>query len=313
MKPDAVIAMLADVIPGLAPVPAAAANPPLTFARIAGCRARVRVGAQWISIESTLPGEQNMDALQAMRMQSALPAGIKLVRRRSGFGLRAEIPLLVETAAGRDWTCRQAAIVYAGLRAALGLKNGVPHSAGEAGLAFDPAVVAEQCASGGWQASVRQDAEVRVEFDSRSAHRVINLTRHDNSIRAAVMLEAGAPSGQGPDTPLAVAAFLLRATRSMRWVRAFVTGAGDTLDAAGFECLLALPGGDQPVVMALDALATACELFGCEAEMLAESPLLARHYAALYNAPPSSPAIPGNRVSPDSASAAGAVAEISVA
>jgi hypothetical protein len=314
MKPEDVIALLSEAVPGLVPGAKDEGEQLWRFGpgakSLAG--AAVRVGARWITVEASLHGDAGTGALGALRMQSALSGGIKVVQRRTGFGLRAEIPLIVETAAGRDWVRRQAAIAYTGLRSALQQHNGVPRLRDDEGLEFDPVALAELCAAGGWLASVRHGAEVHAEFASRSLQRVAILSRHGGAIRAAVTLETGALAGEGPDAQLALATFLLRATRSLRWVRAFAAGASDAPDAAGFECLLALPGDDQPVIMALDALATACSLFGCEAEALAQSAPLARHYLALDEATRAQPEIASNRVPPDSARAPHAV-EIPVA
>jgi hypothetical protein len=309
MKRDEIMVVLADAIPGLVPVRSGPAPQLWKFTPVAGHRARagVRVGARWISIEAARPRDRDMDPVRMLLMQSALSGGIKVVQRRRGFGLRADIPLLVEMAPARDWLRRQAALVCAGLGTAMGRTNGVPELPVGEGIEFNLAVLAERCTAGGWRASVRSDAEVRVELDSRSAYRVISLSRQGSAIRAAVPLETGALGEQGPETHLALAVFLLRASRSLRWVRAFATGTDGTLEAAGFECILAPPGDDQPVVMALDALATACELFGCEAETLAASALLAEHYLALDEDGPGRPATPTDRIPADSALEPGAV------
>jgi hypothetical protein len=301
MKPEDVIALLSKAVPGLVPGAKDEGEQLWGFGAdakgLAG--AAVRVGARWITVEAPLHRDAGTDALRVLRMQSALSGGIKVVQRSTGLGLRAEIPLIVDTAAGRDWVCRQVASVYTGLRSALQQHNGVPRLRDDEGLEFDPVALAERCVAGGWLASVRHGAEVHAEFALRSLQRVAILSRHGAAIRAAVTLEIGALAGEGPDARLALATFLLRATRSLRWVRACAAGAGDALDAVGFECLLALPGDDQPVVMALDALATACSLFGCEAEALAQSAPLARHYLALDEATRAQAELPSNPVPPD--------------
>ena len=280
MKSDQVIGLLADVIPGLIAVSPDTTGQMWKFEPIAQSRARatVRVGAHWISFEAKLSQDRDTDALRTLQMQSALQGGIKRVALRMGCGLRAEIPLLVETATARDWLRRHAAIVYAGLRAALGQTKGTFKFTEHNAIAFDPVVLAERCTAGGWRATVPTETEVRVEFGSRSAHRVVYLRQHGNAIRAAVTLDTGMLAEQGPDSQLALAVFLLRATRSLQWVRAFTTGSHDTLTAAGFECIFAPSGDDDPIIVAIDALATACELYACEAETLAQSAALAQHY-----------------------------------
>jgi hypothetical protein len=309
MKPDEVIAQLAGVIPGLTPSETTGVTPLWKFAPLGDSRvnALLSVEARWIIVEATHPGDRYTDATRALRLQSVLPGGIKVMGQRSGV-LRAEIPLLVESTAAQDWLCRHMALVCAGLRSALARSNGAARLPEGDGIEFDPGVLAERCMAGGWRASVRPDGEVRVEFDSRSAHRVVTLTRHGGAIRAAVTFDAGV--GPGPQTHQALALFLLRATRSLRWVRAFATGAGDEPEGAGFECLLAQPGDDQPLIMALDALATACELYGCEAEALAQDAMLAKYYLALDEEVPARSAIADGRVATGSAPAVGAVTEV---
>jgi Putative bacterial sensory transduction regulator len=306
MQPDEVIAELAKVISGLAPVVADPAASLWKFGPIGDSRvsAHIRVEAHWISVEATAPGNRETDAARILRLQSVLPGGIKLVGRHGGT-LRAEIPLLVEGAASRDWLRRHMALVCAGLRSALERSNGTARLSESDDFKFDPGVLAERCTAGGWRASVRSDEEVRVEFDTRSAHRVATLTQHGGAIRAAVTFDASAePEAQ---THQALGLFLLRANRSLRWVRAFVTAPADTPETTGFECLLAAPGDDQPLVMALDALATACELYGREAEALAQDATLAKHYLALIEEVPVRPAKRVGRVPTGSAPAAGAV------
>jgi hypothetical protein len=193
--------------------------------------------------------------------------------------LRADIPVLDASTPARDWLRRQVALACAGLGATGQRENDVCREGDQTG--FDPHGVAERCCAGGWRASACREAAVHVEFTSRGAHRVAVLSEYARAIRVAVTLETGAPARQGEESRAAVAAFLLRATRSLRWVRAF-EAAGDEVPAAvGFECLLAVPADDQPLVMALDAVASACELYGREAEVLAEDPALARRYLAL--------------------------------
>jgi hypothetical protein len=237
--------------------------------------------------------------------------------RQSGCSVRADIPRPADNATAQAWLRSQAALVNAGFDAALGDAPAAATTPDDGIVAFDAATLAERCTTGGWCATIRSDAEVRIEFPARSVHRVVSLTRQGHALRIAVDLDTGALAERAPDSHLALALFLLRATNSLQWVRAFATGSGSTLASTGFECLLAVPGDDRPLIIALDALATACELFGREAEMLAGDAALGSHYLALdrgiaaYH--PGRPEIPAGPVPPVSVPAPGAVAEAAVA
>lgn len=312
MKPDRVIAELAEVVPDFSATGLDPATSRWKFGltgdgRIAAC---MRIETHWIRIEAAPIGDRAADALRTLRQQSALPGGIKVSERRDGT-LRAEIPLLVETATTRDWLRRHTALVVAGLRSAIAVNNGAAQLPIADGIAIDPEVLAERCTAGGWHAHVRPNGEVSVEFDSRAAHRRLTLSQHCGAIRAAVTLDAGV--GPDPRTQQALALFLLRADRSLRWVRAFTAAPADTAETAGFECLLAAPDEDQPLILALDALATACELYGREAEALAQDATLAKHYLALIEEVPVRATKAAGRVTTGSAPALGAVTSAAAA
>lgn len=310
MKPDELVALLVEAVPGLQPAADPAAQHLWTIAPIAGSRvgAALQLSQRWISVDAQLQGDAAIDSLGALRLQSALTGGIKVVRWNDGFGLRAEIPIVTETAAARDWMRRQMVITYAALGAALRREGSACDQADAA--EFDPAAVMERCTALGWHASVSQDGEVRAELASSPVQRVAVLSRQGGSIRAAVTLEAGTPGQTSLTAQLALATFLLRATHSLRWVRAIVAGPGESIDALGFECWFAPAGDDQPVAAALDALATACDHFGREAEALVQSAELAQHYLELNRdrrARAEIPSLPIHPVPADSVPRPGAV------
>jgi hypothetical protein len=265
MKRDDLTAMVAQAMP------------------IRGRRGRVGVSmdSNWISVGATLRRKRESDPVRGLLSQSAWPGGVKLHPRSSGCRLHAQIPNHADTAMAQDWLRRQAGIVYGGLCAALGDAGQAAQTGGNGSRPFDSALLAERCTAGGWRATVHSDSEVRIEFHSRTAHRAISLTHRDDALRAAVNLYLGALAERAPNSHRALATFLLRATHSLQWARAFATGSDSKLESAGFECLLAPTGDDRPLILALDALATACELFGREAEMLAEDAALGAHYLAL--------------------------------
>jgi hypothetical protein len=314
MKSEDTLAWLAESMPGLRIAAGAAGEPLWTIAPIGtGSRASaaVRVGDRWIDVEAALAGAAPAHACDALIAQSGLAGGVKILPRGAHVGLRAEVPRLGQTPAARAWVRRQVACTWAGMCRALARDGAesAPHEpcATAAPSAFDAALWAERCAAAGWPARpAKNAAAVHVELASGSLHRGALLGRHCDAIRAAVTLDTGAIGGA--ETRHAVAAFLLRSTRALRWVRAFASASDDTLESVGFECFLAPPDDDAPLVLALDALATACAWFGREAEALARSAELARIYldwdaAAL----PAAPARSIEPFSPDSAPDPGAV------
>jgi hypothetical protein len=283
MRNDDVIALLREVVAGLTETAEGAAQ---RLWRIAPdgagfTGATIRLDERWItfSAESAVHGDVASDPLRILGVQSTLPGNARIVRRCGHLDLRTEMPIPDATAAARDWMRRQVALACAGLGATLRQEGAAWREA--EGTGFDAHAIAQRCSAGGWRASLGRDCEVRVEFMARCVFRVAVLTGHGGAIRVAVTLETGAPASQGPQSRSAVAAFLLRATRSLKWVRAFGTAGDEAPAAIGFECQLAVPADDQPLVLALDAIATACELYGREAEALAGDALLAGRYLGL--------------------------------
>ena len=301
MKSDLLLAMLAD------------ANAASGSRR----HADVTIDANWISIESMLAPRCETDAVRDLLSHSTWPGGVKWAARQSGSCVRAEIPRHADSATAQAWLRRQVALVNAGFDAALVDAPAAAQTPDDGIVAFDAAMLAERCTAGGWCATIRSDAEVRIEIPARSVHRVASLTPQGDALRIAVDLDTGALAERAPDSHLALALFLRRATNSLQWVRAFAAGSGSTLATTGFECLLAVPGDDRPLIIALDALATACELFGREAEMLAGDAALGSLYLALDRGSaayhPGRPEIPADSVPPVSVPAPGAVAEAAVA
>jgi hypothetical protein len=96
-------------------------------------------------------------------------------------------------------------------------------------------------------------------------------------LRVAVAL--GGQFGQASaDSLHAAALFLLRASSSLRFARAWASGSVAAPSEAGFECTIRPAAGEAPLVSAIDALGAACDLFGREAEALIESTAVARQY-----------------------------------
>ena len=270
----------------------------------------MRVGERWLRLEATIPrpadahasGDRGYDAFHAateeLQLQSRLPGGIRVRRCARRFSLYADVPLLTETPATREWMCRQAALVGRGFDAARRLCDGArPTPAPECGA--DPGCVAhrpghlasrddervsgadqlaERCNAAGWSAAVRADASVRVEFVSRNVHRAGFLRIQGDEVRAAVALEAGLAADRNRHSREALAIFLARASHSLRGVRAFVSGSGSSIDEAGFECAFTHPADERLLAQALDAISAAADWYGHEAEALALDAALARRY-----------------------------------
>ena len=281
MRHEDLMALLAETVPSLVPDADGARAHCWTFAPIPQRRDRatVRVGDRWIEFEASLAVDT--DPLRRLRMQSALPSVLEVVCRRGVGTLCAQIPVLAQTAAARDWLRHQTKAVHHGLCQTLGNGSAPSREHVDSGGEFEPIVLAERCTTGGWQATVSRDHEVRVEFTSRSLPRTIVLSAQDGGIRAAVTLQTPVQATQAHCVQRALATFLLGASQSLRGVRSFAVETGDAIEATGFESWLAVPADDGPLLTLLDALSTACELYGREAEALASDEALARQYLAL--------------------------------
>lgn len=280
MRANDWIALLSEAATGWQCVEAGGAGQVRTIAAAGTGRAEatVRLADRWIGVEAAWPDEPNPQ--RRLIAQSAMPAGLKLVRAGGATGLRADIPILGDTAAAREWLRRQLAAVLQTLLQLLDGDAGSIATMTRSNSGFAPAVLAEQCTAAGWDAQACGDDCVRVAFDSRGLPRVAILGRRAGGIHAAVRLELGGAERQHAATRLAITSLLSCASRRLRWARSFALVSADDFEA-GFECWLAMPADDRPVLTALDALATACHAFAREAEALAHSEALARQYLAV--------------------------------
>jgi len=241
-------------------------------------RAGVRIDAQWATFGCAMPRPAGETPVASLLRQSALRGDVKLVWGRTRMTLRAEVPLHVATPADRAWVASQCREVVRGFSAACGAPDSDDDVDPGSGIDTDPDVLVERCKAAGWQAVAKADGEVRVDIEARSVRRVVGIVREGSTLRVAVALGSGQLPQASADSLRAVALFLVRASSSLRFARAWASGSAVAPSEVGFECTMRPPAGDAPLVSAIDALGTACDLFGREAEALIESTALARQY-----------------------------------
>jgi hypothetical protein len=280
MHPAEIEGLLASAFPSLTlALPNGVRGPwvlPLLSDR--GSRLRIAVDDNWASLQLQAQHARASAALEAVAAQSAWPGGVKHSALQPPARLRADIPLLVNTAAGRDWVVQQLRLSSASMLIAAGL-DAHPEASSEVGGPLPEAeLLAFACTAGGWNAAVKADGTVRIDVPIRGALRSVMLQAGEAGIRTSVALAAGALAGASAPCRAAAGHFLLRASAALRWARAFARGENAALDAVGFECLIAAPPDEQALLMAVDTLTAACELFGREVEVLLEHAEIADRY-----------------------------------
>lgn len=246
----------------------------------------ITVDGQWVGLHRVVPDAEGPPALDALAAQADWPGGAKQVGWQPAM-LRADIPLLVDTAAGRDWVLRQLRAAGAGVLGMLGLPGAeagkLPSDGHERQApALDPELIAQACLAAGWSAAARPDGSVHLDLQLRAAHRVIVLCTRGSDLRVSVTLASDGVNGAPPACRAAAADFLLRCAAALRWARPFV-GLDVGLEAGqaasvGFECLVAAPCEDRALLLAVDTLVAACQHYGRELELLLERPDIAALY-----------------------------------
>ena len=238
----------------------------------------LQVQPNWATIRCAMSSVRDELPLNSILQQAAWPGGVKLAFTRSGLALRAEIPLLTQTAADSAWTVSQFRGVLKGLRSATGLSLLADADEHDDCREAGPEMLAERCRAAGWKAEVKTDDEVHVPIESRSVRRVVSIVRRAKVLRASVTLGGSDLVHAGKERLQATAHYMQRASSTLRFVRAWATGTSADPAEMGFECVLALCSGDAPLVTAVDALAMACDHFGSEAEALLENVAIAQQY-----------------------------------
>jgi hypothetical protein len=192
--------------------------------------------------------------------------------------VRADVPLLVNTVAGRAWVVRQLRASYEGMLIAAGQEARPVSSPRDSGTLEDPELLALACRAGGWSAAVKPDGTIRIDLQIRAAQRSVMIQASDAGIRVWVTLAPGAAARASAPCRTAASHFLMRASAALRWARAFASSENGLLNSVGFECFVAAPAYEQALLRAVDTLIAACELFGCEVEALLEHPDIAARY-----------------------------------
>ena len=271
--------LLGAAIAGLEPIGPGRWKFPLVPGTKSG--AGVQIEPQWATFRCAIPHASDALPFAAIRQQSTWRGGVKLVPADNFLALRAEVPWLTQTAADCAWVSRQCREVVRGMQAATGHAVADAAQIHEECSDTDPEMLAERCRAGGCRTVVKSGGEVRIDIESRSVRRVIGIARHAQGLRASVALGDGQLPGTGSENLQAVAHFMQRASSSLRFVRAWAAGNADAPEEAGFECVFHPATGDAPLFTAIDALTTACDLFGSEVEALISSTAVARQYLQL--------------------------------
>lgn len=281
MSPTEFEALLVDALPGLARSRKSDKRRPwlLPLGTDEHAEVQIAIDADWASLRTTAEWVPPRLGLDVLRAQSAWPGTVKCVELQPLSILRADVPLLSNTAAGRVWIVRQLRPIPAGLLAAAsGAEQPALSLQQEAGSAQDPELLALACTAAGWSTAVKPDGTVRIDLQVRGAPRSILLQADSTGVRASVALATDTCSRASPVCIEAAATLLIRASAALRWARAFARQENGQLAGIGFECFIAAPHDDQALLLAIDSLIAACELFGREAEVLLEHPEIASLY-----------------------------------
>jgi hypothetical protein len=249
-----------------------------------GVELRIDVaGGRWAGFECPLESADPEESLDALAAQAGWPGGVRRVRARRLGCLRADVPLLGDTASGRDWMVHQLRAACVGTLHAVeagnqGFKRAQAHAPGT-----DPELLAYECTAAGWQARVQPNGTARIDFDVRGSSRTVVLQPRGADVRVRVALASEDLKQPGFAGRQAAALLLARAAVALRWARPFAELDGECITSIGFECLLAVPVYARALLLAVDTLVAACDLFGRELEVLLEDADLASRYLALHD------------------------------
>ncbi|MDH5541235.1 MAG: hypothetical protein OEY03_17690, partial [Rhizobacter sp.] len=162
---------------------------------------RIAIDGRWASVDGRSPAGGRRPAIEALSAEAGWPGGVKraeagLPRGPRSVALRADIPLLLDTAAGREWTVPALSAAVTGMRQAISAATppatpplmSAPSHAAAAGAAPDPELLTFACQAGGWNSEVRGDGTVHLDLPLRGAHRTIVLEAREREIRASMQL-----------------------------------------------------------------------------------------------------------------------------
>jgi hypothetical protein len=247
-----------------------------------GTRAGLRVDGPWASLQLQGDRAREPDPVAALAEQAAWPAGVKHAMSGRRPMLRADVPLLMDTANGRSWVAAQLLASSEGMLVASGREARVDppsREPREPSLETDPEFLAHACAACGWGAVVKPGGAVRIDVVLRDAPWTVMLRAGEAGIRASVGIAAGALARAHPRCRAAAGLLLMQASTALRWARPFIRRDDDGgSESVGFECLVAAPPDERAVLLSVDTLLAACELFGRETEVLLEHPEIAARY-----------------------------------
>ena len=280
MKPTGTEMLLAEIFPGLKPLHRSGKCDAWWLPPGPGCGARVglSVDGSWATLQLNARHPCQADRLEALAEHSAWPGGVKHVGSGHRPVLRVDVPLLVESAAGRAWVVRQLHLSAQGLQIAVGRQPHTEAPPEDAATEADPELTAQALATCGWNIRVKPDGAIRIDVEVRRAPWTVMLEACAGATRASVTVAASALAQAPAPCRDAAGLLLTRASSALRWARPFVTREREALASTGFECFVAAPPDDRALRLAVDTLLAACERFGLEIEALLEHPELAQRY-----------------------------------
>lgn len=262
-----------------------------------GTEVHVDIAGAWARLQCVAPTAKpggdgpaaagTLPTLCTLAAQSSWPGGVKRIESGPAATLRCDVPLVADTAAGREWIARQLRLCFDGLVCVAGIGAPETAAAGDesTAVADDPQWLAYACTAAGRDAAVKADGTVRIDVALPGVGRTVVLAPRAGALRASLVLASPGPAAAHPACRDAAALLLTRACAALRWARVFAEQDGDRLAGAGFECLIATPAEEGALLHAVDTLVAAADLFGREAELLLADVHVASRYLQVRNAP----------------------------
>ena len=234
-----------------------------------------RCDGDWATLERPAP---RVDEAQDLARQSVWPATLKCLEAKPSPLLHAEIPLLADTAAERDWSVRQLQVARADLLATVPRASLIHEASEPEGRTASLDDVVSILSGTGWTTNGRSDGTYRVDMQVRGTPRSLLLRPEATGVHIESALDTGLALHASELCRDAASVLLTHANAMLRWARGFVREDHGTLRAAGFELFVAAPVHASALILAVDTLAAACEAFAEEVELLLEHSSLAALY-----------------------------------
>ncbi len=224
---------------------------------------QTHVEQDWLTIELTYP-EQSLSAYNCLLKNTGLPCGVR-------YCLDPELRLRVDVYTGRlprsvDLNARAASAARAVVESVTAT-DGPVQATVSSGAGLDPQSLIEES---GWAFEQRADATAVFPIDAERGIRHALL----NAEEATLWMPIGSAGKTVPPERDAIAIFLLRATASIRAVRAVVR----EHHQVGLEVVLPGDPTGADLAQALEALLVACDACAAEVTALLDDAQLAAAY-----------------------------------